>query len=256
MKLPKLLRPLLLSMDKGKQVALTVAGQTAILAHRAAKDILRPGVNVLELEKIIRHTIETAGMSAAFLGYKGYPAASCISVNDEIVHGIPKDITINEGDVVSIDLGVTNDGWIVDTARTYLVGQGEKRLTELINCTQQALDEAIASATAGATVGDIGAAVERVVKNDKFFVVKDLTGHGVGRTLQEPPTIPNHGQTGSGPVLKAGMVLAIEPITTDKPTHLGLAADGWTIVSDNGAIAAHIEDTIIVTNDEPVILTR
>jgi methionyl aminopeptidase len=230
-------------------------GDVAKLAHSAAKSVIKPGANVLEIENIIHQTIKQAGMKPAFLGYKGYPKASCVSVNDEIVHGIPVDRVLEEGDIVAVDLGVEHNGLMVDTARTHPVGKISGQLQRLLAVTDKALTAGVNQVKAGRKTGDIGSAVEKVVKAGGFSVVRDLTGHGIGKTLQEPPSIPNFGRPGRGDVLKAGMVLAIEPITSLKPTAIAILSDGWTIVALDHQPTAHFEDTVVVTNDGPVVLT-
>lgn len=243
-------------MDKAKLAALQQAGAVAHSVHERIAQIIAPGVNLLELEAIATSMIAEAGMIPAFKGFNNYPAVTCISVNDEIVHGIPKSRVIEDGDVVSVDLGVSSEGWIVDTARTHIAGGGSVEAQKLIATARQALDAIVPLCVEGNHVGDIGATIEKIVTEAGFFVVEDLTGHGVGKTLQEPPTIPNHGRAGTGPVIKNGMVLAIEPIITTISTKIGLAADGWTIIALDGGLAAHDEDTIAVTPNGPIILTR
>lgn len=240
-------------MDKLKK--LQEVGAVAKMAHAAAKQMIKPGSNVLEIEKVVNKIISDAGMSPAFKGYKGYPAASCISVNDEIVHGIPKDRLLEQGDIVAVDLGVESDGQIVDTARTHPVGQISGELTRLLTVTNNALSAGIKQAKPGHKTGDIGAAVETVVKAGGFAVIRDLTGHGVGKTLQEPPSIPNFGKPGKGDVIKEGMVLAIEPITSLKQTTIAILDDGWTIVALDHQPTAHFEDTVYISKDGPVVLT-
>ncbi len=241
--------------ESQKLETLKAVGNVAKLAHAAVKAAIKPGVTALELDKIAHELIINAEMLPAFLGYKNYPATTCISVNDEIVHGIPTDRMLEEGDIVSVDLGVELDGCIVDTARTHPVGEISGELSRLLKVTDNALQQAVAAAKTGGRVGDIGAVAEKVVKQGGFHVVRDLTGHGVGKTLQEPPSIPNFGQPGTGALLKAGMVLAIEPITSLKPTNIAVLSDNWTIVATAHCPCAHFEDTIYMAADGPVVLT-
>ncbi len=230
-------------------------GAAAKIAHAAVKNAIQPGVTAVELDKIAYDVINNAGMKPAFLGYKGYPAATCISINDEIVHGIPTEQALKEGDIVSVDLGVELNGCIVDTARTHPVGVVSGELKRLLQVTDNALQAAVAQAKVGNRVGDIGAAAEKVIKQGGFHVVRDLTGHGVGKTLQEPPSIPNFGRPGTGTVLEKGMVLAIEPITSLKPTEIAMLSDNWTIVATAHCPCAHFEDTVYLAEDGPVVLT-
>lgn len=243
-------------MDKTKFDAFSRAGKVAAAIHQQISQAVKPGVNVLDLEKIAAEMINKANMQPAFKGFKGYPAVTCISINDQIVHGIPTDRIIEDGDVVSVDLGVASDGWIVDTARTHIAGQPSQVAKNLVATAEKALSAAIELCCEGQTVGDIGHAIETIVQAAGFHVVEDLTGHGVGQTLQEPPTIPNYGRPGKGQALKNGMVLAIEPIITTVSTQIGIAADGWTIIATDDCLSAHAEDTIIISPDGPIILTR
>jgi methionyl aminopeptidase len=195
-------------------------------------------------------------MTPAFKGFNGYNAASCLSVNYEVVHSIPRSYRLAEGDILSVDFGVTCNGWMVDTARTYGVGKVSNKTQKLIDVTAQALDLALEQARVGKTTGDIGHVIQKCVEDEDFYIIRDLTGHGVGRTLQESPSIPNHGHAGGGVPLKEDMVLAIEPIVATVKCHIGILDDGWTIITDNGAEAAHFEDTVMVTSSGPKILTR
>lgn len=242
-------------MDKIKQDSLTQAGKLAAAIHREVAKKIKPGLNLLEIEQYVDERIRKSGMLPAFYGYKGYKYATCLSVNEEIVHGLPHDYTLAAGDIISVDLGVSCNGWMVDTARTHAVGKITPKLQQLLASTNQALSVAINEAKVGNTVGDIGAVVEKTVKDAGFFVVKELTGHGVGKTLQEPPTVPNFGRKGSGTQLKVGMVIAIEPITSVDQTDIAVLSDGWTIIARNGSPCAHFEDTVLITEDGPVVLT-
>jgi len=242
-------------MTKTVPPALFDAGQVAKSIHLQVADFIDIGVNSLEIESLVSNAIKKANMQAAFRGYKGYPSCSCISINDTVVHGIPRDYILEKGDVISVDIGVENKGYIVDTARTYLVGSDNPKLARFIDVTKKSLTEGIKQALPGNRTGDIGHAIETYVRKNGFSIIKDLTGHGVGKTLQEPPSIPNFGHPGKGVLLKAGMILAIEPITSISPVVLHLESDGWTIVASSGVKTAHFEDTIILTNSEPVILT-
>lgn len=243
-------------MDEQQKQSLIEAGKVAADLHLVISKLIKPGVNVLEIEALAKRAIADADMQPAFTGFNGYPAVTCVSINDEIVHGIPTNRVLEEGDIVSVDLGVSKNGWIVDTARTHPVGEVDTILKKLLQVTDKALIESFTVIKPGKTVGDIGAIIEKTVKDGHFYIVRDLTGHAVGKTLQENPTIPNHGRPGKGPTLKEGMVLAIEPITTVESCQIGIAEDGWTIVSDNGTYGAHFEDTVIVTADGPLVLTR
>lgn len=236
--------------------SLVEAGRVAAEIHQNVQKMLKPGLNLLEIEKFIDTEIAKNQMKPAFKGYKGYPAASCLSVNSQVVHGIPKDYCLKVGDVVSVDLGVTNNGWIVDTARTHAVGPAKKEVSQLLKTTQRALEKGIEQAKPGRKIGDISAAIQQEIEKDGFFVIRELTGHGTGRKLQEPPTIPNFGRASTGPNLQPGMVLALEPITALKPVNVTVESDDWTVLASPPTITAHFEDTIIVTDNEPIILTK
>lgn len=242
-------------MEKTKKDSLIKAGELASRIHRDVAAIIKPGLNLLEIEKYVNDEIRSNKMLPAFYGYKGYKFATCLSVNEEIVHGLPHDYELASGDIISVDLGVSCDGWMVDTARTHAVGTITPRLQQLLSSTAFALELAVQEARIDNTVGDIGATVEKTVTEAGFSVVKELTGHGVGKTLQEPPTVPNFGRKGSGPTLKEGMVIAIEPITSVDQTDIAILSDGWTIIASNGSPCAHFEDTVLITNDGPVVLT-
>lgn len=243
-------------MNKDKLSALQAAGKVAGALHTEIGALIRPGLNLLEIEELAEKRIKEAGMKPAFLGYHDYPAVTCLSVNDEIVHGLPRDYILEEGDVLKVDLGVSTDGWLVDTARTHGVGKITPQAQNLLDVTRQALEEAIKLCRVGQTTGDIGAVIEKTVKSAGCAVVPDLAGHGVGRTLQEEPSIMNYGKPGGGVALKEGMVLAIEPITSTKPTKIAILSDDWTIIAENGALTAQFEHTIIITDNEPIVLTR
>lgn len=243
-------------MSLNKEEALKKAGAVASEIHGLVAKQIRPGLNLLEIEDFVTNEIKKANLTPAFLGYNGYEFSTCLSVNEEIVHGLPHDYYLEAGDIIAVDLGVSCDGWIVDTARTHPVGKVTDRLQSLLTTTREALELAIKQCLPGNTVGDIGYAVEQAVTSAGFAVIKELTGHGTGKTLQEPPSIPNHGRKGSGVKLKSGMVIAIEPITALEKTKIAQLSDGWTIIADNGIPTAHFEDTILITDGQPVVLTK
>lgn len=224
---------------------------------------IRPGLATAELDLMAEDYIRSRGGVPSFLNYKPagaripYPAALCISINDEVVHGIPsKNRILTEGDIVSIDLGLSYNGYFVDAARTLLVGKGDAAAHELIAATKLALDEAIAAARVGGHTGDIGAAVAAIAKEYKLGVVKDLGGHGVGRAVHEKPYIDNEGEEGEGAELPDGIVLAIEPMLAEGKGDIVLCEDDWTYKMEDGGRAAHFEDTVIVTAEGAEIITR
>ncbi len=232
------------------------AGQVAWSYFEELTSFLKPGTNLLEIEQLAQKRITEAGMKPAFLGYKGYPATTCLSVNSAIVHGIPYDYQLEDGDVIAVDIGINNQGYLIDTARTYEVGKTKDSHRQLLKVTAEALDASIPLCRAGTPIGDIGATIQEYVENAGFAIVKELTGHGVGSTLQEEPSVPNFGKRGRGPRLEEGMVIAIEPITSLQPVRAVILADGWTIAADKNVVSAHFEHTILITDEAPIVLSR
>ena len=217
---------------------------------------LKPGITTEAINAIAAKKLKKLGGSPAFLGYYDYPAVICISVNDEVVHGIPGKKIIKNGDVVSFDFGVNYEGMITDAARTILVGAPNKAKSALIASTAASLDAGIKQVRAGARIGDISAAIQSVLDDHGYGIVRDLVGHGVGHQLHEDPNIPNYGKENSGPVIEAGMTIAIEPMATLGSYKVYTADDGWTVLTRDGSTAAHFEDTILVLEDGFEILTR
>ena len=216
---------------------------------------LEPGITLLELDRIADAFIRARGGIPTSLGYKGYPRAICISVNDVVVHGIPDDTVVEEGDIVTIDVGVTLGEAIADSAYTFGVGAVDAESQRLLGVCQDALAAGIAEARLGNRIGDIANAVQTVVEDSGFSVVKSLVGHGVGRHYHEDPHVPNFGDPGRGPKLSEGMTIAIEPRITVGGPAVWLAGDGWTISTTDGSRAAHFEHTVAIQGDGPRILT-
>jgi methionyl aminopeptidase len=216
----------------------------------------KPGVTTMDLERFVERRLAQVGAKPAFKGYRGYPCCLCASVNEQIVHGIPSNRRLNEGDIVSLDLGVIIDGYYGDAAMTVPVGMISESLKKLLRVTEQSLQLAIDKAHLGNRLGDISAAVEQHVVSSGFSVVKEFVGHGIGRQLHEEPQIPNFGSPGYGPLLKEGMVLAIEPMVNVGGPGLRILDDQWTAVTADGAPSAHFEHMIAVTHNGPDILTR
>jgi methionyl aminopeptidase len=227
--------------------------------HAVLEELVRaaaPGVTTAELDRLARARTRALGAEPAFLGYHGYPAALCVSVNDEVVHGIPsEERVLAEGDVVGLDFGVVLDGWYGDSARTVPVGRISAAAARLLEVTEGALARAIAAARPGGRLGDLGAAVQAFAEPRGFTVVRDFVGHGIGRRLHEPPQIPNVGAAGTGPVLRAGMVLAIEPMVNAGGSEVSTLDDGWTAVTEDGSLSAHFEHTVAITENGPEVLT-
>jgi methionyl aminopeptidase len=235
-------------------------------ACRSASDILdrvselvRPGITTKEVDEAAADFMQEANVKSAFLGYRlghrVFPGNICISLNDEVVHGIASQRRIQYGDIVKLDIGVIEDGWVGDTATTVPVGMVDERIDQLLRVTETALERAIRIAREGTRLGDICAEIEDEARRNHFSVVREFVGHGVGRKLHEEPQIPNYGKRGSGPKLKAGMTLAIEPMINLGAAAVRLLDDGWTVRTADGMPSAHFEHTVLITKDEPEILT-
>jgi methionyl aminopeptidase len=231
-------------------------GAISIECFAFARDFIRPGRTRRELDLAIEDLILSRGAKPAFKGFHGYPASTCISVNDEVVHGIPDDRPFREGDIVGLDIGVVRDGFYVDSARSIPVGKVSREAEELLAVTADALDRGIEQARAGNRLTDISHAVEQRARKAGFAVVKSLVGHGIGRRMHEDPQVPNFGQPGQGPLLEEGLVIAIEPMVNLGTADVYTLDDGWTIVTADHRLSAHFEDTVAITKDGPRILTR
>jgi len=218
--------------------------------------MIKPGINTLELDRFAYEYILSFGAKPSFLHYNGFPCSVCVSINEVLIHGIPqKDIIIKEGDTISVDAGVYYKGFHTDAARTFIVGDIGKEVKKLIEITEKSFFDGIKYAKEGNRLFDISSSIEKTVTKAGFFVVREYVGHGIGRKLHEEPSIPNYGKAGTGPILKSGMVLAIEPMVLQKSPRVVTRADGWTVAATNGLTTAHYENTIVVTKDKPEILT-
>lgn len=232
------------------------AGKISQEALLKAGEAVRPGVSTLELDKIVRRTIEKAGAVPSFLGYGGFPASACISVNNVVIHGIPSAHEIlKEGDIVSIDVGAIYEGFNGDNAWTFPCGKVSEEAQKLMDATRESLFLAIEKAVPGNRIGDIGSAVQQYVEARNYSVVREFVGHGVGAELHEDPSVPNYGTPGRGVRLLPGMTIAIEPMVTQGSCEVKILKDGWTTVTKDGKLAAHFEHSIAITPDGPVILT-
>ena len=233
------------------------------LTYDYIEKIIKPGMSTLELDHLAERFIKEYGGIPAQKGYPSgvrgvpdFPGTLCISINDEVIHGIPsKNVIIKDGDVVSVDLVVLKNGYNGDAARTYLVGNVTDEAKELVEVTKQAFFEAIKYAKAGNRVGDISNAVDTYVRKFGFSVVKEFQGHGIGKEMHEEPGVPNYGKPGKGPRLEAGMTIAVEPMVIVGKPDIWELEDGWTIATQDGSLAAHYENTILITENEPKILT-
>jgi methionyl aminopeptidase len=231
------------------------AGRIVAETLQLLADRLRPGVVEKTLDEIVRKEFRKRGVVPTFLGYHGYPATVCISINDEIVHGIPGNRVIADGDVVSLDLGCTHRGFVADAAVTVGVGNVSPKAQRLIGVTREALQRGIAAARGGVRVGKIGHAIQTYVESQGFSVVREYVGHGVGRQMHEDPQVPNYGDRGSGPVLRPGMVIAIEPMVNAGDWRTKRDPDNWTVRTVDGSLSAHFEHTLAITEGEPEVLT-
>jgi methionyl aminopeptidase len=231
------------------------AGRKAAEVLRIVCAAVKPGVTTKELDDLARDTMAALGVKSAFLGYMGYPAQTCISVNETVIHGIPGDRNIQDGDVVSVDVGVWHDGFVGDNAKTVAVNVADPAVLGLLANTERALMEAVAAAKSGARLGDVSHAVERVANASGISVVREFVGHGCGRSMHEEPQIPNYGSSGRGPLLKPGMVLCIEPMLNLGSRRVRTLDDGWTVVTCDGKPSAHFEHMIAITPDGAEILT-
>jgi methionyl aminopeptidase len=232
------------------------AGQVLAKVLELVGSAVAPGVTTKELNALCEREIRARGGVPTFLGYNGYPAAACISVNDEVVHGIPSDRKLAAGDIVKVDLGVTRDGMIADAARTWPVGKITAEVRALIHTAEESLAHGLEQCRAGKRVGDVGHAIQRHAEAHGYSVVRALCGHGVGRELHEEPQVPNYGQAGRGVRLEPGMTLAVEPMVNMGTFDVETLSDGWTVVTKDGLPSAHFEHTILVTDGNAEVLTR
>ena len=237
--------------------ALRKAGRYAAQVLKAVGDNVRPGVSTKYLDDIAVKEISSLNVKPGFLGYRGFPAATCVSINNELVHGIPNEKRIlKEGDIVSIDLGLISEGFYGDIARTFAVGKIAPEVQRLLDVTSQALDKAIEQVKEGKRMGDLSWAVQSFVESQGYSVVRDYVGHGIGRRLHEEPSVPNFGKQGTGPRFSKGMVIAIEPMVNMGSYKVKTLKDGWTVVTEDGKLCAHFEHMVALTDKGTEILTE
>ncbi len=226
-------------------------------ALKAAGEAVAPGVSTADINRVAHEYIVKHGAVPTFLGYNGYPAASCISINDEVIHGIPnKKRIIKAGDIVSIDVGATFNGYVGDNAATFAAGEISPEAQRLCDTTRESLYEGIKAAVAGGRIGDIGSTIQRYCEERGFSVVREYTGHGVGKVMHEDPSVPNFGTPGRGVRLLPGMTIAIEPMINMGVAGIRQLPDGWTVKTKDGKLSAHFEHTVAITANGPVILTQ
>ena len=231
------------------------AGKITAAARALARDMVKPGVTTAQIDKAVFQVIKEQGATPSFLHYNGYPASVCVSVNDEIIHGIPGKRVLQEGDIVSVDVGAFIGGFHGDCAGTYPCGQVSDEALRLIRVTQQSFFEGIKYAREGYRLSDISAAVQAYVEANGFSVVREYVGHGIGHQMHEAPEVPNYGKPGHGPRLLRGMTIAVEPMVNAGTAAIRQMPDGWTVRTADGKNAAHYENTVLITDGEPELLT-
>ena len=246
----------MITLKSEKEIALMRrAGKITAAARALARDMVKPGVTTQQIDKAVFEFIKSQGAVPSFLNYHGYPGSACISVNDEVIHGIPGKRVLKEGDIVSVDVGAYIGGFHGDCAGTYPCGKVSDEALDLIRVTQQSFFEGIRYAREGYRRGDISAAIQSYVESHGYSIVREYVGHGIGRALHEAPEVPNFGESGRGPRLLRGMTLAVEPMVNAGGAAILNMADGWTVKTADGKLSAHYENTILITDGEPELLT-
>jgi methionyl aminopeptidase len=231
------------------------AGEVLVATLQMLEASVRAGVSTAELDEAAERFIRSHGGAPTFKGYRGFPGSICASPNDMIVHGIPGPYRLKDGDIVSIDVGVTLDGWVADAARTFPVGKVDQSARNLLEATQESLHAGVAQCLPGNRIGDVSSAIQTVAEDAGLAVVRSLVGHGIGRSMHEDPQVPNYGKPARGPLLEEGMVLAVEPMMTAGQGAVRIGGDGWAIYSQDGSAAAHFEFTVAITAEGPSVLT-
>lgn len=232
------------------------AGRVTGLILRELKDVIKPGISTMDIDQFVERRVKEHGMIASEKGYCGFPGSVCTSVNEVVVHGIPSESRIlNEGDIVSVDLVVEYKGYMADACRTYAVGQISPKAQHLIDTAEAAFFEGMKYAKVGNRLGDISHAIQQKVESEGFGVIRDFVGHGIGKDMHEEPQIPNYGKAGKGPRLVKGMTLAIEPMIVEGSYEVDVLLDDWTVVTIDGGLAAHYENTVVINDGEPELLT-
>ena len=232
------------------------AGKVAGQILKDVEALIKPGIATIEIDRFVEKAVKNAKMTAAEKGYCGYPASVCVSINEEVVHGIPsKKRILREGDIVSLDLVVENHGYMADAARTYGVGRISAEAQHLIDTVEEAFFKGMAFAKEGYRLSDISNAIQSTVESEGFSVIRDFVGHGIGNSMHEDPQIPNYGKPGKGPRLQRGMTIAVEPMICQGSYEVDVLLDDWTAVTVDGGLAAHYENTVVITDGEPELLT-
>ena len=246
----------MISLKSSREIELmAIAGSIVGKVHKKMAEIIRPGISTLEIDRIVEKIIRENDATPSFKNYQGFPCATCTSINDMLIHGIPDHTILKDGDIISIDVGACYKGYHGDSGWTYRVGNVSEDVEKLLQVTEQSLYEGLKQVKPGNHIGDIGAAISDYATKHKLGVVKELVGHGVGTSVHEEPDVPNYGIKGTGPMLKEGMVICIEPMLTFGSYEIYQLDDGWTINTEDGSAAAHYEHTVLVTKDGYEILT-
>ncbi len=248
----------MITLKSNREIAIMKeAGRIVELAHKAVEQAIRPGISTLELDKIAYDVITSHNAIPSFLNYNGFPNSICASINEVVIHGIPKNnMKLKDGDIISIDIGASYKGYHGDAARTHVVGRVSADKLKLIEVTKQALFEGLKYAKPGQRLSDISSAIESYAKQFGYGIIEEYTGHGIGQALHEDPAIPNFGEAGHGPILKKGMTLAIEPMITMGTNQIKVLNDNWTVVTIDKKPSAHYEETIVITDAGYEILTK
>ena len=247
----------MITLKSGEEIIrMRDAGRIAAIAREIGGEYVKEGVTTAQIDREIKKAILSHGAKPSFLGYGGFPASACISVNEEIIHGIPSsNKVLKNGDIVSIDVGAYYKGYHGDCAATFIVGNGSEEAKKLVDVTKQSFFEGISAIGEGARIGDIGCAIQSYVEKFGFSVVREYIGHGIGRNLHEDPEVPNYGKPGYGPRLREGMTLAIEPMVNAGDWQVRVLDDKWTVVTKDGSLSAHYENTVAITANGVLILT-
>ena len=247
----------MITLKNSKEIAaMQKSGAITAAAMQAAKAVIRPGVTTKQIDRAVHAAILSHGAVPSFLGYGGFPGSACVSINDEVIHGIPGDRVVHEGDIVKIDVGALFEGFNGDCAATFPVGEVSPEAQKLIDVTRQSFYEGIKFARVGYRISDISHAVQEYAESFGFGVVRDYVGHGVGHKLHEDPEVPNYGKPGHGPRLLPGMTIAVEPMITAGSYDVYVLPDNWTVKTTDHSLAAHYEHSILITTGDPVLLTQ
>ncbi len=247
---------MIIGKSKKELEKMRAAGQLVGQVLQELRQMVKPGVSTIEVDRAAEQMIRDAGALPTFKGYHGFPYSICASVNEQVVHGFPSDYQLKEGDIFSIDCGATLEGFVGDTATTVPVGKVSQQVLDLVQVTEECLELAIEQCRPGKHLGDIGAAVQQHAESHGYSVVRDYVGHGIGRRMHEDPQIPNYGKPGQGPKIRAGYVFAVEPMINLGTHQTKVLPDGWTVITLDGKPSAHSEHTIAITDEGPQVLTR